>query len=62
MQMRTLSLTATLLLATCALVAQDNPLIDIDIDKTEWYENPILWVGVAAFFIILIVVTRRKPA
>ncbi|WP_157976177.1 hypothetical protein [Lewinella sp. IMCC34191] len=40
--------------------AQDDALIDIDIDKTEWYENPLLWVAVAAFFIILIVMTRRK--
>ncbi|NJB85705.1 hypothetical protein GGR26_001450 [Lewinella marina] len=59
--MRTLSLSTLLLLATSWLGSQDNPLIDIDIDKTEWYENPLLWVGVAAFFIILIVVTRRKP-
>ncbi|THH41152.1 hypothetical protein [Neolewinella litorea] len=59
--MRHLTLTAALMMATTLLTAQDNPLIDIDIDKTEWYENPVLWVGVAAFFIILIVVTRRKP-
>ena len=57
------SLTAfalTFLIAVAS--AQDDALIDIDIDKTEWYENPILWIGVAAFFIILIVVTRRKSA
>ena len=51
---------AALLLSSVA-GAQD-ALIDIDIDKTEWYENPILWVGVAAFFILLIVLTRRKSA
>lgn len=49
-------------LVTALASAQDDALIDIDIDKTEWYENPILWVVVAAFFIILIVVTRRKSA
>ena len=59
--MRAFSLTtlAVLLFSTLAS-AQGDALIDIDIDKTEWYENPILWIGVAAFFIILIVVTRRK--
>lgn len=55
------TLTAFALIFVTALAsAQDDALIDIDIDKTEWYENPILWVAVAAFFIILIVVTRRK--
>ena len=49
------------LIASLPLVAQD-ALIDIDIDKTEWYENPYLWLGVAAFVIILLAVTRRKKA
>ncbi len=61
--MRTFSLTAVIVtLLSSFAQAQDNPLIDIDIDRTEWYENPLLWVGVAAFFIILIIVTRRKSA
>lgn len=47
------------LLFSTLLRAQD-ALIDIDIDKTEWYENPYLWLGIAAFIIILLVVTRRK--
>lgn len=51
-----------LLTQATALLAQDDALIDIDIDRTEWYENPLLWAGVAAFFVILIVVTRRKRA
>ena len=46
---------------TTALLAQD-ALINIDIDRTEWYENPYLWAGVLAFIVILIVVTRRKRA
>lgn len=59
--MRAFSLTAlAVTLFSTPASAQDDALIDIDIDKTEWYENPILWIGVAAFFIILIVVTRRK--
>lgn len=49
------------LIATLPLVAQD-ALIDIDIDKTEWYENPYLWLGIGAFITILFVVTRRKKA
>ncbi|MBB4077543.1 hypothetical protein GGR28_000144 [Lewinella aquimaris] len=61
--MRAFTLTAIMatLLSTVAQ-AQGDALIDIDIDKTEWYENPILWVAVAGFFIILIVVTRRKAS
>lgn len=58
--LRTSLTVAALTLVSLIGRAQDDALIDIDIDKTEWYENPILWVVVAAFFIILIVVTRRK--
>ncbi|MGB3802318.1 MAG: hypothetical protein WA952_21030 [Lewinella sp.] len=60
--MQRLPLTLIACLYAVVSHAQDDALIDIDIDKTEWYENPLLWVGVAAFFIILIVVTRRKSA
>ena len=60
--MRSFSLTALAVVALSYTALAQDALIDIDIDKTEWYENPILWVGVAAFFIILIVVTRRKSA
>ncbi len=59
--MRAFSLTTlAVVVLSFAANAQKDALIDIDIDKTEWYENPILWIGVAAFFIILIVVTRKK--
>ncbi|CAH1002111.1 hypothetical protein LEM8419_03028 [Neolewinella maritima] len=61
MQVRFLTALAALLFTTAA-AAQGDALIDIDIDKTEWYENPILWVVVAGFFILLIVLTRRKAA
>ncbi|WP_116127484.1 hypothetical protein [Lewinella sp. IMCC34183] len=60
--MRAFSLTTLVIVALSAVAQAQDALIDIDIDKTEWYENPILWIGVAAFFIILIVVTRRKSA
>lgn len=59
--MRTLTATFLLLLAATSVRAQD-ALIDIDIDKTEWYENPLLWVGVGLFFVLLIVFTRRSKA
>ena len=59
--MRTLTSTFLLLLAATSVRAQD-ALIDIDIDKTEWYENPLLWVGVGLFFVLLIVFTRRSKA
>ena len=59
--------TSTLLLAALApaatLLAQDGDgkLLDIDIDvnRTEWYENPWLWVGVAAFVSIVLLIARR---
>lgn len=59
-----MKLVLTLLFATLTttLATAQDALIDIDIDKTEWYENPILWVGVGAFFILLIVLTRRKAS
>ncbi len=56
-------LTCLMLLSTMLLpIRAQDALIDIDIDKTEWYENPYLWLGIAAFVTILIVVTRRKKA
>ncbi len=37
-------------------------LIDIDINagKQEWYENPWVYVGVAAFILILVLIAKRK--
>lgn len=58
--MRPVYLTIAFVLAALGANAQENPLIDIDIDKTEWYESPILWVAVLVFFAVLIVATRRK--
>lgn len=55
-------LTCLFTIAAAGLIHAQDPLIDIDIDKSEWYENPILWVGIAAFFILLIVLTRRKAS
>ena len=60
--MRSFYLTFALSLLAIATAAAQDALIDIDIDKTEWYENPILWIGVGAFFILLIVLTRRKAS
>jgi len=34
--------------------------IDIDINEKEWYENPWIYVGAAAFIIILVLLTRKR--
>ena len=44
------------------IFAQDGGLdVDIDIGKTEWYEQTWVWVvGAAAFILILVALLRRK--
>ncbi len=32
--------------------------IDIDLGKQEWYEDPKVWIGVAIFLVILVVIAR----
>lgn len=57
--------TGTKLLTTLALLflsivsfAQDLD-IDVDLNKDdEWYKNPMYLVGIAAFVIILVIVSR----
>ena len=34
--------------------------VDIDLGKEQWYENPLVWVGVAAFLLILVLLLRKK--
>lgn len=34
--------------------------VDIDLGKPEWYENPLVWVGAAAFLLILVLLLRKK--
>lgn len=34
--------------------------VDIDLGKSEWYENPWVWVGVGAFLLILVLLGRKK--
>ncbi len=58
--MRALSLTS-LLVALLSTTASAQ-LIDIDIDKTEWYENPIIWVGAFVVLILVLVLTRTRKA
>jgi hypothetical protein len=55
------SLFAVLLLSFSAF-AQDGKLLDIDIDlgKPKWYEQPIVWVGVALFLLILVLLNRKS--
>lgn len=58
--------TATSVLAILLLkfqsFAQDGELLDIDIDvnKDEWYEDPYLWLGVAAVIVLAILATRYR--
>lgn len=51
----------TLLVALFSATASAQ-LIDIDIDKTEWYENPIIWVGAFVILILVLVLTRTRKA
>lgn len=55
------TITAYLLIQVSAL-AQDGGLldIDIDIDKTEWYEQPWVWVVGALFLVLLAVIARGR--
>ncbi len=32
--------------------------IDIDLGKQEWYEDPKVWIGVAVFLVILVIIAR----
>lgn len=58
---KAISVFAFLMLAFYS-IAEDDSLLDIDIDinKDEWYENPYLWVGVAAFLILLAFISRKS--
>lgn len=53
-----LAIIMALLIAQANLFAQID--IDIDLGKKEWYENPWVWVGVAAFLLILVLLGRKK--
>ncbi len=51
-------------IATCLLFtstfAKAQLDIDIDLGKTEWYEDPKIWVGVAIFLVVLAFIARGK--
>lgn len=51
-------------IATCLLFistfAKAQLDIDIDLGKTEWYEDPKIWVGVAIFLVVLAFIARSK--
>ena len=53
------TLLAIMALATTAFAQLD---IDVDINKNEWYENPIVWVGVAVFLLVLALIARGKKS
>ena len=54
------SLFCTLMIAIYSF-AQDGELLDIDIsiNEPEWYEKPLVWVGVAVFLLILVLILRK---
>lgn len=60
------SFSATILISF-STVAQD---VDIDlsledgisIDTQQWYENPVVWVGVVLIMGFILIITRRKRA
>lgn len=52
---------ASLLLVLTANVSAFAQLdVDIDLDKNEWYENPIVWVAGALFLLILALIARGR--
>ena len=57
------SLVAALTIVATPLLAQDGLDIDVNIgqESAVWYANPWIWVGVAAF-ILLLVLAMRRPA
>ena len=50
-----LSLVACLVLLTSVFAQLD---VDVDINESEWYESPIVWVGGAVFLIVLAFIAR----
>lgn len=34
--------------------------VDIDLGKSEWYEDPKVWIGVAVFLLILAFIVRSR--
>ena len=58
------SLISKIAIATCLLftstLAKAQLDIDIDLGKTEWYEDPKVWVGVAIFLVVLAFISRSK--
>ena len=63
MQHRLITLTAALLTAAPLLAQDGDGGLDIDVnigrESAAWYANPWIWVGVAAFVIILVLALRR---
>lgn len=64
--MKNYSLISKIAIATCLLftstMAKAQLDIDIDLNKSEWYEDPKVWVGVAVFLVILAFIARGKKA
>lgn len=58
------SLISKIAIATCLLftstLAKAQLDIDIDLGKTEWYEDPKVWIGVAIFLVVLALIARGK--
>ncbi len=51
-----------LVLTQLTAFAQDGKILDVDIDLDgpEWYENPLVWVGVGVFLLVLVLLSRKK--
>lgn len=53
-----------IVIATCLLftntLAKAQLDIDIDLNKSEWYEDPKIWIGVAIFLLVLAFIARGK--
>ena len=61
MKHRLALLLAALTVTAAPLLAQEGLDIDVNIgqESAVWYANPWIWVGVAAFVLLLVLATRR---
>lgn len=53
------SFAAVIILFT-SVVAKAQIDVDIDLGKQEWYEDPKVWVGVAVFLVLLVLLARKR--
>ncbi len=51
---------AVVVILFTSVVAKAQIDVDIDLGKQEWYEDPKVWVGVAVFLVLLVLLARKR--